>query len=249
MHKIHIQNKSVQSPRRGGWWGRLPFAQQGLALCLLATVAFVLPGRASADVIQQVNGPPGPGPFFWALDDIGWYWTPAEDVNLTGVQTQLRTGFFNINNNFTFKTTLYTDRPDAGGVEINSFFWNGATFVDGPWVGGSFDSAVALQGGTEYFVGMSGWAQALGWNGGSSGAGINWVNTPLGDPVQNLGEGSSYGSSAGNPGSFDTQFSPSGLGATDQAVLRFMGSVIPEPTGAWAVLLAVSCLFVRRKRV
>ena len=96
--------------------------------------------------------------------------------------------------------------------------------MDGPWVGGFFNAPIELTGGTTYFIGMSGWDQALGSLGANSGAGVNWVDTPLGPPTENLGAGSSYGSSGDNPGSFDVQFSPGGLGSTDQPVLRFMES-------------------------
>ncbi len=138
------------------------------------------------------------------------------------IQTQLRNDFGNLNNNFTFTTTLYTDRPAVGGTPIASFEWNGSRLIQGQWVGGFFVSGVPLLGGTEYFIGMSGWAQALGSVGANSGAGVNWVSDPIGPPVENLGAGSSYGSSAGSPGSFDIQFSPGGLGSTDQPVLRFL---------------------------
>ena len=190
--------------------------------CLL--LVFCSASISNGQLFQQVNGPPQPGAFFWTLDDIGWYWTPNTDLDLISIQTQLRNDFPNLNNNFTFCTTIYTDRPAAGGVVIASTQWNGALSVDGPWVGGFFDAPIPLDGGTQYFVGMSGWAQAIGSLGANSGAGVNWVADPLGDPAQNLGAGSSFGSSAGNPGSFDTQFSPGGLGTTDQPVLRFLES-------------------------
>ena len=190
--------------------------------CLLSVFWFA--SVTNGQLFDQINGPPGPGPLFWTLDDIGWYWTPDSDLDLIAIQTQLRNDFGNLNNDFIFTTTLYTDRPDVGGVAIASTQWNGDLSVDGPWVGGFFDAPISLNGGTQYFIGMSGWAQAIGSLGANSGAGVNWVSDPLGEPAQNLGAGSSYGSSAGNPGSFDTQFSPAGLGTTDQPVLRFLES-------------------------
>ncbi len=188
---------------------------------LIVTDQPVLRFVETAQVFEQVNGPPGPGAFFWVPADIGWYWTPASDVCLTSIQTQLRRDFGNLNNNFTFTTTLFTDRPAVGGVEIASFDWNGTDFVAGEWLGGNFDSPVELTGGTEYFIGMSGWAQALGWAGPNSGAGVNWVGEPVGPPTENLGAGSTHSSSAENPGSFDIQFSED-LIVTDQPVLRFL---------------------------
>lgn len=200
--------------------------QQSLSLLVGVVLAIGAPcsSSTSGQIHDQVNGPPGPGPFFWTLDDIGWYWTPETDLDLIAVQTQLRNDFTNLNNDFTFTTTIYTDRPAVGGVAIDSTEWNGAYLVDGPWVGGFFDAPVELTGGTTYFIGMSGWGQAVGSLGANSGAGINWVDVPLGAPTENLGAGSSYGSSAANPGTFDVQFSPGGLGSTDQPVLRFMES-------------------------
>jgi hypothetical protein len=201
-----------------------------MATLLAAGVFSLALTTASADddaiVYQQVNGPPGPGPFWWGLDDIGWYWTPATNLDLVGVHAQLRTAP-NINNNFTFTTTIYSDRPAVGGTPIATFSWNGTHFVEGLWLGGDFASPVPLVGGTRYFIGMAGWAQAIGWNGGNSGAGINWVDSPVGPPVQNLGAGSSWGTVGGPPGSYNTQFSPAGLGATDQPVIRFMALPVP----------------------
>lgn len=202
------------------------------------------------DVVQQqVNGPPSPGPFYWAAPDIGWYWTPQTDFELTGIQTQLTSGFSNINNAFTFSTTLYSDRPDAGGISLGSFTWNGTAFVDGSWLGGSFSSPIDVSAGTTYFVGMAGWDQAINWDGsGNSGAGVNWVGPSIGGTIQNLGIGSSWGTTGGGSGVFNTQFSPSTLGTTDQPVIRFMTSAVPEPSSLMILMTLGGAHVVLRRR-
>jgi len=138
-------------------------------------------------------------------------------------------------------------RPDAGGVPISSFTWNGVDFLDGAWVGGSFPVPVPVTSATTYFVGISGWDNALGWAGQNSGAGINWVDAPVGAPADNLGAGSSWGSTNGTSGVYDIQFSPGTLGATDQPVIRFLSDV-PNPATVSMLGLAACGGLIRRRR-
>jgi len=194
-----------------------------LPLLSLLLVLASAPSARALQVFESFNETNAPGNAFWVNDTIGWYWTPGSDVLLAGVQTRLRTAS-NIDNDFTFTTTLYTDRPAVGGAPLGSFSWNGTDFVDGVWLGGTFASPIALTGGTPYFVGFAGWAQAVGSLGADSGAGINWV-FPLGPDVEDLGAGSSY-----TGATFQTQLNPNPAGGpstTDAGVLRFIA--VPEP--------------------
>ena len=178
------------------------------ALVLAGIVAPAVESRAS--VYQTYNEGQPKAPFFWQPPSIGWYWTPATDVELAGIQTQLTSGFSNVNNNFTFTTELFTDRPAAGGTSLGSFTWNGVTFVDGPWLGGSFSSPISLSAGVTYFIGMSGWQNALGWNGPNSGAGVNWTSQSNGAVTPGadwIGLGTSWGDVDGVI-DFSTQFNP-----------------------------------------
>ena len=77
-------------------------------------------------------------------------------------------------------------------MPLGSFTWNGVTPVDGPWLGGVFAAPLALDGGTTYFLGMSGWEQSLADHGPSGGAGVNWIHPPDQDGAENLGAGSGY---------------------------------------------------------
>jgi len=193
----------------------------------------------AGDVFQSVNESLDPAPFFWGAPtgNIGWYWTPATDVDLSGVQTRLTSGFPNINNNFTFTTVLYTDRPAAGGVALGSFTWEGATPIDGNWLGGSFDTPLSLSGGTRYFLGMHGWEQGLGRGGGS---GVNWIDPPDQPGGESLGAGSGY-----TGADFSTQMNTTNVPANvDSPILRFIQ--VPEPA-SW-VLLALGLTLLHRRR-
>lgn len=143
-------------------------------------------------VAQDLNESLIPGPYYWAPSQIGWYWTPASNLKLIGVQTQLRTGFSNINNNFIFTTTLWTDRPAVGGTAIASHTWHGGQPIDGPWLGGQFNAPISLSGGTTYFVGMTGWEQGYAFFNGTGGSGVNWIDPPTQAGAENLGAGSGY---------------------------------------------------------
>lgn len=202
--------------------------------------AILLAGSASAEVFQTVNETLDPGPYYWGAPSgkIGWYWTPGADVLLTGIQTRLTTGFTNINNNYTFTTTLYSDRPSAGGVELGSFLWNGATPVDGNWLGGSFADALALSGGTTYFIGMSGWEQGPT---GSGGSGVNWIDPADQPGAENLGTGSGY-----TGDTFEIQMNTGNTPANiDSPILRFIA--VPSPLTGRVIALA-GLVATRRRR-
>lgn len=206
---------------------------------VMALAAITAPiNKLQASVYQTFNEGQPKAPFFWQPSSIGWYWTPATDVELAGIQTQLTSGFSNINNNFTFTTELFTDRPAAGGTSLGSFTWNGVTFVDGPWLGGSFSSPISLTGGVTYFVGMSGWENALGWNGPNSGAGVNWTSEDDPAIADHVGLLSSYGDASGaGPHEFDTQWNgtnPAVPIVTEFPFLRFIAADPTDP-GSGAV--------------
>lgn len=211
-------------------------------VCVCCASAALLLGSIAApadEVYQDLNESLDPAPFYWGAPsgNIGWYWTPATDVLLSGVQTRLASGFANINNDYTFTTTLYTDRPAAGGVELGSFTWNGVTPVDGDWLGGSFPAALDLTGGTEYFLGMSGWEQGLTGTGGS---GVNWIDPPDQVGAEDLGAGSGY-----TGVDFDTQMNTTGdVANVDSPILRFIA--VPEP-GTLALLAVAGLAIVRRR--
>lgn len=208
----------------------------GLSLALIMATAV---SGAQADVFDSYNENLQPGNFFWAAPSgtIGWYWTPDADVLLGGIQTKLATAS-NINNNATFTTTLYSDRPAAGGSELGSFTWNGTSFIEGDWLGGSFAAALALTGGTTYFVGMSGWEQSLFGGGGS---GVNWIDPPDQPGGQSLGAGSGYTGFG-----FDTQMNTSGVPANiDSPILRFIS--VPAPLST-AILGLGGVMATRRRR-
>lgn len=210
------------------------------ALILLAGLS-ALPA-AHAAVFQTVNDGLTPGPYYWGNPSgkIGWDWTPTTDVMLSGVQTRLASGFTNINNNFTFTTTLYTDRPAAGGSPLGSFTWDGATPVDGPWLGGEFAAPLSLTGGTTYFLGMSGWEQGLAFFGSNGGSGVNWIDPPDQVGAQSLGAGSGYTGS-----DYEIQMN---VGLTpaniDSPVLRFIE--VPEPASLTALAVSAVLLLGRR---
>lgn len=191
-----------------------------------------VPANVDSPIIRFVVAPRGyvardlnenliPGPYFWCPYQIGWYWTPPTNLKLIGVQTQLRTGFSNINNNFWFTTTIWTDRPAVGGTALGSHPWHGARPIDGPWLGGEFDAPIPLQGGVPYFVGMTGWEQGIAFYGGGcgpGGSGVNWIDPVTQPGSENLGAGSGYLGS-----NFETQMNTSPDPAViDAPIIRFI---------------------------
>jgi hypothetical protein len=204
--------------------------------------AVVFGSVAGGDVFQTVNESIDPAPFFWAAPsgNIRWYWAPVSNVHLSSIQTRLTTGFGNINNDFTFTTTLFSDRPAAGGVELGLFDWNGATPVDEFWLGGEFAQALELVGGTTYLIGMSGLDQGLTGNGGS---GINWINWI--DPPDQPG-GESLVTGSGYTGfDFETQMNTGDERANvDSPILR----LIAVPTPASGLVLVFGAVLIARRR-
>jgi len=119
-----------------------------------------------SDSYNQDPGPgyatPFPGCCRWIPDNIGWYWTPLQNVSLTAVETIL-VGLLNgINNNFDLTVTVYTDRPAVGGnVLASSTFIPGDFYApDPPWHSKPFDTPIIVNAGTPYFVGFSGWLKS-----------------------------------------------------------------------------------------
>ena len=228
------------------------------AIVVIFTVLTGSINTSQASIYQTFNEGQPQAPYFWLPASIGWYWTPATDVELAGIQTQLTSGFSNINNNFTFTTELFTDRPAAGGTSLGSFTWNGITFVDGPWLGGSFSSPISLTGGTTYFIGMSGWQNALNWNGPNSGAGVNWVAATDPSSADWIGLGKSWGDTDGVV-DFNTQFNPPPSvdpGFTEFPFLRFIAAdptppgTVPEASAivTWLILGLSTTICMKHRR-
>lgn len=217
-----------------------------LSLAAFMIAAGLGVSRAQAGAIYDVyNELLNPGPYFWApaSGKIGWYWTPADDIELHGIQTKLTTGFSNLNNNFLFTTTLFTDRPAAGGTSMGSFNWNGTAYIDGSWLGGQFANPLKLTGGQTYFVGMSGWEQGLAQFGGTGGSGVNWIDPPNQPGARCLSIGSGYLGT-----DYEVQMNPgTELANIDCPIIRFQGTLIPEP-GTLALVAVGAVTILRRRR-
>lgn len=212
----------------------------------LVLMGFLVLAPAGASVVvDSYNGPPPPGGAlccYWGNPSgkIGWYWTPSADVSLEGIETQLYNGASNINNNFTMTVTVFTDRPDVGGTSLGSFSFNAAT-ASGGWGGGSFALPLSLTGGTQYFVGFSGYDQVLT---GSGGGGINYVaQNPFPAGTRTL-------SSAYYGNNFENVIGVDGFNAP---VIRFLaadpiGAATPEPRSLWFMGTGLLALGWRRYR-
>jgi hypothetical protein len=218
-----------------------------LFMVIVAALMLALPLAAQADfVFQTINGTPPiePGPFYWAGgNNLGWYYTPATDVDLTGIQTKLRNVEFNINNNFTVTTAVYTERPLLGGALLDQFSWNGLDFVDGPWQGGSFASPLHLTGDTQYFLGFTGWAAVL--VPGFGGGGVMMAAQNLaGDPFP----GEEFLDGWFGATDWDTNFAANSW--PDGAILRFIAtSPVPLPGTLSLVFSGLGALVALRRRL
>lgn len=178
---------------------------------------------ANAAILQEINGDKTPAFYYWGHPSgtMGYYWTPAEDMNLESIQTQLNTRGFNTNNNFILTTTLYSDRPAVGGTALGSYTFNGAGYGGG-WTSGSFSSALHLTAGTQYFIGFSGWDQVLTGGGGGGVVFTDPADYPAGTTFEDLFP--LYSGTA-----FDIQITagPNPVNL-DMPILRFVGT-LPDP--------------------
>lgn len=150
-----------------------------LSLILGAAVLLVPAKLGTAGVILTVSrdaGPIGSLPIYWSIPSVGWYWTPLTQRDLPAVEAR-STSSPGINAHAVFSEQLFAHGATRGGSRSGYLTWNGAEFVDGPWVRGEFASPASVVVGTRYVVGISGWRNAR--SAPNRGAGSNWAYRTL----------------------------------------------------------------------
>lgn len=220
-------------------------------LAIVAAIGAISPAAHADRYEDSYNQDPGPGfatPFpgccRWVPDNIGWYWTPQQDVSLTAVETIL-VGLLNgINNNFDLTVTVFSERPAVGGIALGSSTFNPGEFYadDPPWHTKPFATPIIVTAGTTYFVGFSGWDNSA-VPGTDFRGGINWVTTPQ----YTLPPGARVLSSAYLGANFADKAGP--IDAIPSApVIKFVGNTIPIPEPATWIMLAAGLVLVGSRR-
>jgi hypothetical protein len=199
------------------------FAARIRVVCAGLWVAF-LACRAGGDtVIDSRNASAAPAPFTWAVDDVGWTYTPASSYLLTGILTEFTSSGGGISKTVTEE--IYAGDPVAGGALLASAPF---TATEGTFVGASLGS-VPLLAGHEYFVGFKNVRQL----------GANYTTDPSATHERHFGydtdSSGSYANPAGPP--------------NDAPILQFESVAAPLPTSFCAGVLLTAAMGLWRMRV
>jgi hypothetical protein len=217
------------------------------AVVTVLVMAWLVPPTFGAQV-DNINGSATP-PFvnYAGPRDIGWYYTPALSYDLTGIFTTFRS-VPNGTGSRTVTVQIQSQRPVNGGTVLGQGSFTADSGVGGN-LGASF-APVHLTAGTTYFVDFLN-TVGMGVNLGS------WQNvgsTPTPSDGATVNLGTWYGNAVGNPSTdFTTATDTNGAYYTTstgnvsfaEPILRFEGTVVPEPVSLGTVI-ALLVLGVRR---
>lgn len=197
---------------------------------ILRTIVFLVAGAsiasqsAHAGVVDSINELANPSSSDWAVPELGWFYTPAFDYALSGIQTKFRTS-----DGRTVDVQLYEGfTPGSGGTLLRS-----GSFVPAAddFSGANF-AEVGLIAGQSYFVAFRDVSEM-------------GANNTMDNGAVNLGEVYFSIDPADN-------FSHAQSGAVAQPIIRFLGSdnSVAEPTSVLLLGfgLAALGLFGVRKR-
>ena len=114
------------------------------SIVFLVAVAAIAGQSAQAGVVDSINELASPSSSDWAVPELGWFYTPAFDYRLSGIQTKFRTS-----DDRTVDVQLYEGfTPGSGGTLLRS-----GSFVPAAddFSGANF-AEVGLIAGQSYFV-------------------------------------------------------------------------------------------------
>lgn len=198
---------------------------------ILRTIVFLVAGvsiagqGAHAGVVDSINEFAGPSSSDWAVPELGWFYTPAFDYELDGIETKFRTS-----DGRTVDVQLYAGfTPGTGGTLLRS-----GSFVPvaDDFSGASF-AQVGLVAGQSYFVAFRDVAEM-------------GANNTMDSGAVNLGQVFFSIDPADN-------FSHAQSGAVAQPIIRFLGpgSSVAEPISVLLLGLGLAALGlceVRKRR-
>jgi sugar lactone lactonase YvrE len=197
---------------------------------------------------ESVNAGAAPSFLIWAtvVTDVGWFYTPGQSYNLTGV----RTAFLPIQASDTgdrVVTLEFLTAPRAdGGTLLGTATFNSA-IARGVLGGADFASSIPVTAGTRYFVGFRN-VQGLGINvTGACGAANNGCNNgpshfdPNFNTATSLPPGLRIDNNSVNNGQY-AGFNPdTTCNGLDCPILQFLGSNVSNPAPAITGILP-ACL-------
>ena len=115
-------------------------------LLTAAGIALATPALAVPTIQEGFNENETPTTANWAINSVGWFWTPESDFSLVGIQTR----FFDQGGDPTITVLLMDDR---GGNILRQADFSAAS-AKGQLGGGIFATPIDVSSATTYFVGF-----------------------------------------------------------------------------------------------
>lgn len=203
---------------------------RSLARAVFGLTVLAWSASSNGSIIEIYNGESEPATspigLTFAGNNIGWYYTPADDYLLTRIETKFNQPFTDQHTDQLVTVTIYTERLVLGGVALESGeikITPTGFGVTAPFQGAEITPTL-LTAGTQYFIGFSG-VQSEGVNV-ASWYNLNGVPTLQGDKTL-----SAYYLGSNYSQEFTELYlnGPNGSTPVGRApILRFNGELVPS---------------------